>query len=183
MDLKVLCTFPLSFLNGHCFSLLFSKSPLDVSPKTGPLDNPLLSSTGSSAQPTVSILDQRTRLWGLSCALQRAWSSISGLLPQYLLIEECGAVFRVSSHDRRWCYSVAQSCPTLCDPQGPQHARLPCPWPSPRVWSNSCPLNQWCHPTMIKLQTNMWGTQISLHFDHSVTRHSHFFCGFHHSQE
>ena len=30
---------------------------------------------------------------------------------------------------------------------GLQHARLPCPSPSPRVCLNSCPLSQWCHPT------------------------------------
>ena len=29
-----------------------------------------------------------------------------------------------------------------------QHARLPCPWPSPEVCSNSCPLSRWCHPTL-----------------------------------
>ena len=29
-----------------------------------------------------------------------------------------------------------------------QHARLPCPSPSPRVCSNSCPLSRWCHPTI-----------------------------------
>ena len=29
-----------------------------------------------------------------------------------------------------------------------QHARLPCPSPSPRVYSNSCPLSQWCHSTI-----------------------------------
>ena len=28
------------------------------------------------------------------------------------------------------------------------HARLPCPSPTPGVHSNSCPLSQWCHPTM-----------------------------------
>jgi len=28
------------------------------------------------------------------------------------------------------------------------HARLPCPSPSPRACSNSCPLSQWCHPTI-----------------------------------
>ena len=28
-----------------------------------------------------------------------------------------------------------------------QHARPPCPSPTPRVYSNSCPLNWWCHPT------------------------------------
>ena len=29
-----------------------------------------------------------------------------------------------------------------------QHARPPCPSPTPRVYSNSCPLSWWCHPTM-----------------------------------
>ena len=29
-----------------------------------------------------------------------------------------------------------------------QHNRLPCPSVSPRVCSNSCPLSQWCHPTI-----------------------------------
>ena len=32
-------------------------------------------------------------------------------------------------------------------PHGRQHARLPCPSSTPRVYSNSCPLSQWCHPT------------------------------------
>ena len=31
-------------------------------------------------------------------------------------------------------------------PHGVQHARFPCPSPSPRACSNSCPLSQWCHP-------------------------------------
>ena len=29
-----------------------------------------------------------------------------------------------------------------------QHARPPCPSPTPRVDSNSCPLSRWCHPTI-----------------------------------
>ena len=29
-----------------------------------------------------------------------------------------------------------------------QHARPPCPSPTPRVYSNSCPLSPWCHPTI-----------------------------------
>ena len=33
-------------------------------------------------------------------------------------------------------------------PHGLQHARVPCPSPSPGVYSNSCPLSQWCHPTI-----------------------------------
>ena len=36
---------------------------------------------------------------------------------------------------------------TLCDPRL-QHARLPCPSPSPGACSNSCPLHWWCHPTI-----------------------------------
>ena len=33
-------------------------------------------------------------------------------------------------------------------PHGLQHATLPCPSPSPGACSNSCPLNQWYHPTI-----------------------------------
>ena len=33
-------------------------------------------------------------------------------------------------------------------PHGLQHTRLPCPSPTPRAYSNSCPLSQWCHPTV-----------------------------------
>ena len=33
-------------------------------------------------------------------------------------------------------------------PHGVQHIRLPYPSLSPRVCSNSCPLSQWCHPTV-----------------------------------
>ena len=33
-------------------------------------------------------------------------------------------------------------------PHKSQHARPPCPSPTPRVYPNSCPLSQWCHPTI-----------------------------------
>ena len=33
-------------------------------------------------------------------------------------------------------------------PHEPQHARPPCPSPTPRVHPNSCPLSRWCHPTI-----------------------------------
>ena len=33
-------------------------------------------------------------------------------------------------------------------PQGLQHARPPCPSPTPAVYSNSCPLSRWCHLTI-----------------------------------
>ena len=34
-------------------------------------------------------------------------------------------------------------------PHQSQHARPPCPSPTPGVYSNSCPSSQWCHPTII----------------------------------
>ena len=43
--------------------------------------------------------------------------------------------------------SVTQSCPTL-RPHELQHARSPCPSPTPRVHPNSCPSSQWCHPAI-----------------------------------
>ena len=36
-------------------------------------------------------------------------------------------------------------------PHGLQHARPPCPSPTPGVYSNSCPLSQWCHLTISSL--------------------------------
>ena len=33
-------------------------------------------------------------------------------------------------------------------PHGLQHARPPCPSPTPGAYSNSCPSSQWCHPTI-----------------------------------
>ena len=43
--------------------------------------------------------------------------------------------------------SVIQLCLTLW-PHEPQHARPPCPSPTPGIYRNSCPLSQWCHLTI-----------------------------------
>ena len=50
-----------------------------------------------------------------------------------------------------WIASVQLSHEVVSDslrPHGLQHSRLPCLSPTPRVYSNSCPLSQWCHPTI-----------------------------------
>ena len=44
-----------------------------------------------------------------------------------------------------FCHSVMSDS---LQPHGLQRARLPCLSPFPRVCSKSCPLNQWCHPTI-----------------------------------
>ena len=52
------------------------------------------------------------------------------------------------SHGRN---SVQFSCSVVSDTLGPhglQHARLPCPSPTPGSCSNTCPLCRWCQPTI-----------------------------------
>ena len=49
-----------------------------------------------------------------------------------------------------YLWSVQFSSSVVSDslwPHGLQHTRPPCPSPTPGVYSNSCPLSQWCHPT------------------------------------
>ena len=48
-------------------------------------------------------------------------------------------------------YTVQFSHSVVSDslrPHGLQHARPPCPSPTPGFCSNSCPSSQWCHPTI-----------------------------------
>ena len=47
--------------------------------------------------------------------------------------------------------SVQFSCSVVSNSLWPhrlQHARPSCPSPTPRVCAKSCPLSQWCHPTI-----------------------------------
>ena len=48
--------------------------------------------------------------------------------------------------------SVQLSCSVVSDclrPHESQHARPPCPSPTPGFYTNSCPLGQWWHPTIL----------------------------------
>ena len=48
-------------------------------------------------------------------------------------------------------YSLQLSHSVVPNPLQPhelQHARPPCPSPTPGVYTNSCPLRQWCHPAI-----------------------------------
>ena len=48
-------------------------------------------------------------------------------------------------------YSVQFSCSVMSDslrPHESQHARPPCPSPTPRVYSDFCPSSRWCHPAI-----------------------------------
>ena len=51
----------------------------------------------------------------------------------------------------QWYSSVQFSCSVMSNSLQPhelQHARPPCPSPTPRVHSNSCPSSWWCHPAI-----------------------------------
>ena len=76
----------------------------------------------------------------LSCKVtyHRHWGHIWGSLK--CLLQRCIQVSQLVS-------SVTQLCQALWS-HGLQHARPPCPAPTPGVYSNSCPLSQWCHPTI-----------------------------------
>ena len=73
--------------------------------------------------------------------------------------------------------SVQFSCSVesnFLQPHGLQHARHPCPSPTPRVHSNSCPLSRWCHLTIassvVPFSSCLWSFPASGSF-----QISHFF--------
>ena len=61
------------------------------------------------------------------------------------------SIYIVPLHLQRVFSSVQFSHSVVFDSLQPhelQHARPPCPSPTPRVHSNSCPLSRWCHPAI-----------------------------------
>ena len=52
---------------------------------------------------------------------------------------------RREEHSSQFSHSVLSDS---LQPHGLQHARPPCPWPTPGVYPNSCPSSRWCHPAI-----------------------------------
>ena len=83
-------------------------------------------------------------------------SSYSGLENSMDCIVQGVAKSRTWLNNFHWLtckeyYSVQFSRSVMFDslrPHGLQRARPPCPSPTPRVHSNSCPLSRWCHPAI-----------------------------------
>ena len=70
-----------------------------------------------------------------------------------VMYEATGAKWRKVSWSGK--FRVAKACviqfwivSDSLQPPGLQHSRLPCPSLPTRVFSNSCPWSQWCHPTI-----------------------------------
>ena len=78
---------------------------------------------------------------------QEYWSGLRFPSPQYILCKKYFDVKYVILYLIIFITSVTQLCLTL-QPHGLQQTRLPCPSPTPKACSNSCPLSQWCHPTL-----------------------------------
>ena len=76
---------------------------------------------------------------------------VSNFLQQHFLAQSCLLWFHPRSSLKIPFSSVQFSHSVLSDslrPHESQHARPPCPSPTPGVHSNSCPSSQWCHPAI-----------------------------------
>ena len=58
-----------------------------------------------------------------------------------------------------------------------QHARPPCPSPTPGVYSNSCPSSQWCHPAISSSSVSFSSCPQSLPASGSFPMSQHFAWG------
>ena len=56
-----------------------------------------------------------------------------------------GGIIYIPFHSVQFSHSVVSDS---LWPHESQHARPPCPSPTPGVYSNSCPLGRWCHPAI-----------------------------------
>ena len=71
------------------------------------------------------------------------WSTVDLKFVSFKYTEKVIQIYQLSS--------VQFSCSVMSDSLQPhelQHARPPCPSPTPGVHSNSRPLSQWCHPAI-----------------------------------
>ena len=98
-----------------------------------------------SEERTVSTINNNAtyRMRGNICKIC-IW--IRGLYPEY----QRNYYNSKTTAGKYWIFSQF-SCsfvPNSLWPHGLQHARPPCPSPTLGVYSNSCPLSWWCHPTI-----------------------------------
>ena len=74
-------------------------------------------------------------------------------------------------HNSKWIQFSHSVVSDSLWPHGLQHARFPCPSPTSGAYSNSCPLTQWCHPTIsfsvIPFSSCLWSFPASRSFQMS----------------
>ena len=94
----------------------------------------LITATSGLAHSIALIIFHAETLWCWCSWKQRNWDGIAW----------CKKPGSLGSPLQFSCSIVSDSLWA----HGPQHARPPCPSPTPGVHPNSCPLCQWCHPTI-----------------------------------
>ena len=113
----------------------------------------------------ISTTNQYKNYWYLYIFIQNLWNPMCILHLEHISIQKLNSleilnlcldfirltVGKVDSHIQvvlnissvQFSHSVMSNSSW---PHGLQHARLPCPSPTPEACSNSCPLSWWCHP-------------------------------------
>ena len=102
------------------------------------------------------LLDQHIKLWGW-CSWNEHQHEMSthryvqnSSVPS-LPIEPSNQQTHTHTHTSLFLSSVQYSLSVVSDSLWPhelQHARPPCPSPTPGVHTNLCPSSQWCHPAI-----------------------------------
>ena len=110
-----------------CLDLLFNILPKSPSP-SGQICSYFMSKNFDTS--TYNCLTIRFMIFYFSLILHFLWFSSKLLFLKLLLL--------FSSLDMSDSLQL----------HGVQHARPPCPSPTPGVYSDSCPLSRWCHPTI-----------------------------------
>ena len=96
--------------------------------------------------------EMREQQWGLTSRTETDGAAsirkyLSNVLSHIVICTQDRQLYWLSTANVYQFGSVAQSCLTLWL-HGLQHARFPCPSPTPGACSNSCPSSQWYHPTI-----------------------------------
>ena len=109
-----------------------------------------MSATGTEMESGNAYLNRILILWTLDCGLMLICTKENSIIFEAVILFS----FNVSQKEKNcptntflllFSHSVVSNS---LRPRGLLHTRLPCPSPSPRVCSNSCPLSRWCHPTI-----------------------------------
>ena len=100
-----------------------------------------------------SFIDTKSFFWFLNMTLKFNWLSETVWENEIIWAQQHNLKQQRPAHtvvpnslDKISQFSLSLVSYSL-QPNGLQHPRLPCPSPSPRACSNTCPLSLWCHPT------------------------------------
>ena len=91
--------------------------------------------------------------WEIHGETVETWETLFSWAPKSLQMVTAAMKLKAgcSLEGKLWPTSVQFSRSVVSDslrPHGLQHSGPPCPSPTPGVYSDSCPLSRWCHPTI-----------------------------------